>query len=96
VSIQRESEAICSEIYLLLKEERERLGLSKYSLASKTGLSQQTIGYLERGRTAPAFDTVLRLVRAMEIDFAKFLALAEKRARQKAAWSTGRSRIKTA
>ena len=95
MSIQRETEAICSEIYRLLQEERERLGLSKYSLAAKTGLSQQTIGYMERGQTAPSFDTVLRLARAMKVDFAKFLAVAEKRAQQKAAGSpqgVGRSK----
>jgi transcriptional regulator with XRE-family HTH domain len=80
VSIQRDSEAICSEIYCLLREERERLGLSKYALAGKTGLSQQTIGYLERGKTSPSLDTVLRLVRAMELNFGKLLAEAEGRA----------------
>ena len=84
MSIQRDSKAICSEIYHLLREERERLGLSKYALAAKTGLSQQTIGYLEREMTSPSLDTVLRLVRAMELDFGKFLAVAESRVGSKA------------
>jgi transcriptional regulator with XRE-family HTH domain len=83
VSIQRDSEALCAQIYRLLREERERLGLSKYALAAKTGLSQQTIGYMERGLTSPSLDTVLRLVRGMEIDLAELLSAAEKRAKVK-------------
>ncbi len=79
MTIQREAEALCAEIYRILREERERLGLSKYALAAKTGLSQQTIGYLERAKTAPSLDTVLRLVRAMELDFGEVLNKAGRR-----------------
>jgi transcriptional regulator with XRE-family HTH domain len=83
VSIQRKTESVCSEIYRLLREERERRGLSKYALSGMTGLSQQTIGYLEREMTAPSLDTVLRIVRAMEIDFGKLITDAETRASRK-------------
>lgn len=81
MTIQRESAAICAEVFQLLREERERQRLSKYALANKTGLSQQTIGYVERGMTAPSLDTILRMVRGLGTDMGSLIKSAERRAR---------------
>jgi DNA-binding XRE family transcriptional regulator len=76
VANPREARSVCQELYRLLREERERQGLSKYALAAQTGLSQQTIGYMERGRTAPALETVLRITSGLGMDLAELLRVA--------------------
>ena len=80
MTIQQESKMICSEVFRLLREERERQGLSKYALANKTGLSQQAIGYVERGTISPALDTILRIARALNVDLGKIVRAAEQSA----------------
>lgn len=72
---------MCAQLFRLLKEERERLGLSKYAVAARTGLSQQTLGYLERGMTSPSFDTIYRMSRALSVDLGEFIRIAEKQAK---------------
>jgi len=52
----------------LVREARKRAGLSQRELADKAGTSQSAIARLESGRTRPAFDDVLRLVRLCEMD----------------------------
>jgi len=53
--------AICTQVIRILREEREKRGLSKYALSAQCGLSQQTISYMERGLRQPSFETVLRI-----------------------------------
>ncbi len=77
--IEQESQAICAEVFRLLKAERERQGLSKYAVAAATGLSQQTIGYVERGQTSPSLDTILRISKALKVDFGDLVKKAEGR-----------------
>ncbi len=77
VAIESESQAICAQLFLLLRQEREQRGLSKYSLAATTGLAQQTIGYVERGMTSPSLDTILRMTKAMDLDLGDLLKRAE-------------------
>jgi len=83
VGIETESRAVCAQLFRLLQEERERRKLSKYSLAGKTGLAQQTLGYVERGMTSPSFDTIYRMARALEIDLGDLVRRAEKQAKLK-------------
>ena len=45
----------------ILREERERRGLTKYALSAQCGLTQQTISYMERGLRQPSFETILRI-----------------------------------
>lgn len=83
MSIKLESQAICSNVFRLLREERERQGLSKYAIAQKTGLSQQTIGYVERGTTTtPSLDTILRIVLALGIDLGEVIRAARPSAKR--------------
>jgi transcriptional regulator with XRE-family HTH domain len=81
VGLESESRAVCAQLFRLLQEERERLGLSKYAMAGQTGLAQQTIGYVERGMTSPSFDTIYRMARAMDVDIGDLIRRAEKRAK---------------
>ncbi|HET7385934.1 MAG TPA: helix-turn-helix transcriptional regulator [Nocardioidaceae bacterium] len=52
----------------LVREARKRAGLSQRELAEKAGTTQSALSRLERGRSAPSFDTVLRLVRLCGLD----------------------------
>jgi transcriptional regulator with XRE-family HTH domain len=60
--------AVVHHAIRLLREERERRGLSKYVVAARSGLSQQTIGYVERELTNPSFETIVRMADAISID----------------------------
>jgi transcriptional regulator with XRE-family HTH domain len=52
----------------LVREARKRAGLTQRELAEKAGTTQSAIARLESGRTRPAFDDVLRLVRLCGMD----------------------------
>ena len=69
--------AVCVQIIRLLREERERRGLSKYVVAKRAGLSQPMIGYVERGLRNPTLETVLRMADALEMDFSKLVIKAQ-------------------
>jgi transcriptional regulator with XRE-family HTH domain len=53
-----------------LRNVRQHRNLSQLELAAHTGISQADISRLEAGRweRGPTFDTVLRLVRALQLD----------------------------
>lgn len=69
--------AVCVQIIRLLREERERCGLSKYVIAKRAGLSQPMIGYVERGLRNPTLETVLRMADALGMDFAELVKRAQ-------------------
>ncbi len=52
----------------LVREARKRAGLTQRALADRAGTTQSAIARLESGRTRPAFDDVLRLVRLCGMD----------------------------
>ena len=74
----KSARALCDQIVRILREERERRGLSKYTVAQRCGLSQQMIGYVERGLRAPSLETVVRLAAGLEIDLADVIARASR------------------
>ena len=76
--MDKSCQAECQQIIRLLKEERERRGLSKYAVAQTSGLSQQAIGYMEEGQRIPSLETVLRVAKALGVDFAKIITQARK------------------
>jgi transcriptional regulator with XRE-family HTH domain len=78
MSPAKASHAECEKIIQLLKEERERRGLSKYAVAQQSGLSQQAIGYMEKGHRIPSLETVLRIAKAMNVDLAVIIQRAQK------------------
>jgi len=78
MSLAKASQIECQKIIQLLKEERERKGLSKYAVAQQSGLSQQAVGYMEKGHRIPSLETVLRIAKAMDVDLAKIITQARK------------------
>ncbi len=60
-------QAICSQVARVLREEREKRGLSMTVLGERAGLSQQMVSYVERGLRNPSLDTLLRLSGALGI-----------------------------
>ena len=52
----------------LVREARKRAGLTQRELAERAGTTQSSIARLESGRTRPAFDDVLRLLRLCGMD----------------------------
>jgi putative transcriptional regulator len=71
---------MCSEIARLLKEERLRQNLSLNLLASKAGLSRQTVTFVEREERTPTVDTLLRLAGVLEIKLEDLIRQARKQA----------------
>ncbi len=70
---------LCVEVLRVLREERERRGLSKYRVAANCGVAQQTIGYVERGLKSPSFETVMRIAEGMGLDLAQIISQARAR-----------------
>ena len=74
------NDAISSQVACLLKEEREKRGLSLNVLAQKAGVSRQTVSYVEQEVQNPTLDTLLRITSVLEIDLEKIIAKARKAA----------------
>lgn len=64
----------------LLKEEREKQGVSLNALAQLSGLSRQTISYVEQEVQSPSLDTLLRLTLALKVELADLIKHAKKAA----------------
>lgn len=60
--------AAATELARLLREARERRGLSQKELAHAVGLSPAMMNYLESGERRPGRETVLRLASALGLD----------------------------
>ena len=71
-------DAISSQVARLLKEEREKRGLSLNVLAQKSGLSRQTVSYVEQEVQNPTLNTLLRMTRALEVDLEKIIVRARR------------------
>jgi DNA-binding XRE family transcriptional regulator len=80
VAIDKSRDAINSQVVRLLKEEREKQGLSLNVLSQKAGLSRQTVSYVEQEVQNPTLDTLLRITSALDVDLEKIIARARKRA----------------
>jgi transcriptional regulator with XRE-family HTH domain len=76
-------EAVCSHVARLLKEKREKCGLSLNLLAEKAGLSRQTISFIEQELRTPNLETLLRITSALGVDLEKIIAKARKLAKDK-------------
>ena len=80
VASNKSQQAICSRVVRILRQEREKRGLSMNLVAERAGLSQQMVSYVEREMRNPTLETVLRIAAAMDIDLAKILQIAQKSA----------------
>ena len=81
----KSQQAICSRVARLLREEREKHGLSMNVVAERAGLSQQMVSYVEREMRNPTLETLLRIAAAIGIDLATILSRATKETRKLAA-----------
>jgi putative transcriptional regulator len=74
---EKSARSICEKIVEIVREERERQGLSKYALAEKSGISQQMIGYIERGMRSPSLEILLRLSSGLGLELPDLLRKAQ-------------------
>jgi transcriptional regulator with XRE-family HTH domain len=74
--LDNQYKAICHAVATLLREERERQGMSMTTLSRISGISQQMVSYVERGMRTPTLETLLRITDALEIDLASIITQA--------------------
>jgi len=75
-SDKKSQQAVCSRVAKILRQEREKRGLSMNTVAERAGLSQQMVSYVEREMRNPTLETLLRMAAAIEVDFAKVMGQA--------------------
>jgi transcriptional regulator with XRE-family HTH domain len=63
-----------------IRERREHLGMSLTQLGAHSGLSQQSVSYLERLKRLPNIETLLRVSWTLDIALSKLIMQAEKKA----------------
>lgn len=78
MNTQKSYAELSERIVGLLSAERKRQGISKYILEQRSGLSQQMIGYVERGLRRPSLETALRMADGLGIDLALIILKARK------------------
>jgi transcriptional regulator with XRE-family HTH domain len=61
---------------------RHELGLSQEALAQKAGLHRTYVGSIERGEQNPSFETLMRLIGALEISLSELSTYFELRLEQ--------------
>lgn len=76
-------DAVCSNVALILRLERERKGLSMTRVAEMSGLSQGMISLVEHEERNPSLDTLVRICCAMQIDLSAVLIRAETAAKKR-------------
>jgi transcriptional regulator with XRE-family HTH domain len=69
---------MCERIVRLLREERARQGMSKYAVEQGAGISQQMVGYVERGLRRQSLETVLKIADVLGLDLADVIRTARR------------------
>jgi transcriptional regulator with XRE-family HTH domain len=87
VASNKSQQAICSRVARILRQEREKRGISMNIIAERAGLSQQMISYVEREMRNPTLETLLRISAAIGIDLSEVIKRATKEAGKLAAKS---------
>ena len=73
---------ITANVVRLLREEREKRGLSMNVVAQRSGLSHSIVSLIERDLRNPTLDTLLRIAEAIDIDLGEILTRARQMARK--------------
>jgi transcriptional regulator with XRE-family HTH domain len=73
-------DAIASHVARILREEREKRGLSMTVLAQRAGLSQSMISFVEREIRNPSLETLLRIAEVFELNLGEIIRRAYKAA----------------
>jgi transcriptional regulator with XRE-family HTH domain len=81
----KSQQAVCARVACILRQEREKRGLSMNLVAERAGLSQQMVSYVERQMRNPTLETLLRIASAMELDLSVILSQAIKEVKKVAA-----------
>jgi transcriptional regulator with XRE-family HTH domain len=77
-SDRKSQQAVCSRVARILRQEREKRGLSMNAVAGRAGVSQQMVSYVEREMRNPTLETLLRIAAAIGVDLARVLQRAGK------------------
>lgn len=64
---KRSQQAVCARVVRILRDEREKQGLSMNAVAERSGLSQQMVSYVEREMRNPTLETLLRIAAVLEV-----------------------------
>src|SRR4029077_12249299 len=76
VASNKSQQAVCGRVARILRQEREKRGLSMNLVAERAGLSQQMISYVEREMRNPTLETLLRICAALGVDLADLIRQA--------------------
>jgi transcriptional regulator with XRE-family HTH domain len=76
-------DTVSANVVRLLREEREKRGLSMNVVAQRSGLSHSIISLIERDMRNPTLETLLRIAEAIGIDLGEIITRAAKLASQK-------------
>ena len=79
MALNKSHQAVCSRLAKILRQEREKKGLSMNVVAERAGLSQQMVSYVEREMRNPTLETLLRITGALEVDLATIISRASER-----------------
>ena len=60
-------EPVCDAMAAVIRQRRERAGLSLSQLAERTRLSRQMLSFVESGERIPTIDTAARISRALDM-----------------------------
>lgn len=71
---------VCSNVARILREERERRGISMTRLAEMAGLSQGMISLVEHEHRNPSLDTMVRMCGPLRVKLSDVLIRAERAA----------------
>lgn len=71
-------EALRSDIIRLLRAERERRKLSKYTVAQRSGVSQSMLSLVERGLRNPTMELMLRIADGIGADLSLIIKQAQR------------------
>ena len=74
---------VSANVARILREEREKRGLSMTVLAARAGLSRAMISFVEREVRNPSLETMLRIAYVLEIDLGKIITKANRQAAKK-------------
>ena len=70
-------EPVCEAVAAVIRQRRERAGLSLNQLAERTRLSRQMLSFVESGRRIPTIDTAARICRALGVRLSRLVLEAE-------------------
>ena len=69
---------VSERVVRILRDERKRRKLSKYAMEQRVGISQQMVGYVERGERRPSLETALKMAAALDLDLGDVIKQAQK------------------